>query len=628
MRAAAVVAGLTVFAALAAAVVLSAPEPLHYLEASSGLKPPTFEGGATEFEMADVDQDGHIDLVSVGDHGNPLINTDEEGIMVWLGDGLGQWSWRHYGHLGYGGVAVGDVNGDGTPDVGYGVHHNYSGTDLGDQKLEVALGDGSGEFWTAWDDSLADEGQSWGMFASDFADVDADGDLDIGSMGFGSSDGMHVYLNSGDGSWDRSFGFLEGNSNHTFDFGDVDGDGHADIVTSKQEGTVWLGDGEGFFEVSDLNLPPLPAFGTRPGTSLGDVDGDGRDDLAYCDDTGEPRVWLRRDAAWSDASGGLPAVGICQRTQLHDMDGDGSVDLVVAGEGQVMVFAGDGAGVVWTEVSSFGTDDNPGSFEAFRVGGDVDHNGRADMVTVDSKRVSLFEDENQVRCFRESTPAAELSVRVVSPGPHRHLLAGAAGFIDWASSVPSSGSSEPGTATIEFSSDGAGGPWATIAAGQPNSGRYQWRVPVAISEECYLRITVSTTAGQVSAVSDAPFSITRRPDPLSLQFSSKEDLSWTDDLSRGRHNLYRGDWQAFLQGAGYTQDPSSSDPAERFCDLESMTLTDPFVPAAGQLAYYLVTGYRMMEDGQEPGVPVPMAEGHLGQDSAAHMRPNENSCPR
>lgn len=628
MRAAAVVSGLTVFAVLVAAQVFSAAQSLTYIESSSGLKPPTFDGGDTEFEMADLNQDGQIDLVSVGDHGNPLIGTDEEGIMVWLGDGLGQWTWRHYGHLGYGGVAVGDVNGDGTPDVGYGIHHDYSGTDLGDQKLEVALGDGSGEFWTAWDDSLADEGQSWGMFASDFADVDADGDLDIGSMGFGASDGMHVYLNAGDGFWDRSFGFLEGNSSHTFDFGDVDGDGHVDIVTSKEEGTVWLGDGEGFFEVSDLNLPPLPASATRRGTSLGDVDGDGRDDLAYCDDTGEPKVWLRRDAAWSNASGGLPAVGLCERTQLHDMDGDGWVDLIVAGDGQVKVFGGDGAGVVWTEVASFGTGDDPGRFKAFRVGGDVDHNGRADMVTVDSKEVSIFDDVNQVRCFRESTPPAELSVRVIAPGPHRHLLAGSARFIDWASAVPSSGGSEPGSVTIEFSSDGVDGPWATMAANQPNSGRYQWRVPAVISEDCYVRITVFTTAGQAADLNDVPFSITRRPDPLSLRFSGKEELSWTDDLSRERYDVYRGDWQAFLQGAGYTQDPSSSDAAERFCDLESASITDPFLPVPGQLVYYLVSGYRMMEDGQQPGVAVPMAEGHLGQDSAFQMRSNENPCPR
>ena len=43
---------------------------------------------------------------------------------------------------GDGGIAVGDVNNDGHKDVGYGVHHNYSGTAWGDQLNEVVLGDG------------------------------------------------------------------------------------------------------------------------------------------------------------------------------------------------------------------------------------------------------------------------------------------------------------------------------------------------------------------------------------------------------------------------------------------------------------------------------------------------------
>ncbi|TET80479.1 VCBS repeat-containing protein, partial [candidate division TA06 bacterium] len=115
---------------------------LSYVESSAGLIPPTMEGGRTEVEMGDVDNDGNIDLVSIGDHGSPYINTDQHGIMVWFGDGTGSWSVFQYGDFGYGGVALGDVKGDGMVDVGYGMHHTYSGVDLGDQLLEVALGDG------------------------------------------------------------------------------------------------------------------------------------------------------------------------------------------------------------------------------------------------------------------------------------------------------------------------------------------------------------------------------------------------------------------------------------------------------------------------------------------------------
>lgn len=130
------------------------PHPLAYFESSNGLGL-GLDGGRTELEMVDVDGDGHVDLVSVGDHGSPFINTQQHGVMVWFGSGLGQWTLQQEGDFGYGGVAVGDVNGDGFQDVGYGVHHDYSATDLGDQLLEVALGDGSGISWQAWDDGLA-----------------------------------------------------------------------------------------------------------------------------------------------------------------------------------------------------------------------------------------------------------------------------------------------------------------------------------------------------------------------------------------------------------------------------------------------------------------------------------------
>ena len=73
---------------------------VSYVESSSGLIPPTMEGGRTELEMADMNLDGHIDLISIGDHGSPYINTDQHGIMVWFGDGTGSWSVFMNGNFG------------------------------------------------------------------------------------------------------------------------------------------------------------------------------------------------------------------------------------------------------------------------------------------------------------------------------------------------------------------------------------------------------------------------------------------------------------------------------------------------------------------------------------------------
>jgi len=469
--------GLTAWALLLGGI--GQAQTLTYVESSDGLQAPKMDGGFTEVEMGDVNGDGHVDLVSVGDHGSPYINTDEHGVMVWFGDGAGGWSVSQFGTLGYGGLALGDVNGDGLMDVGYGIHHDYSGTDLGDQILEVALGDGTGLRWTAWDDGLATNGESWGMFGSDFADVDGDGDLDLGSVAFGCCAGVHVYLNQGDGSWVQSFGRLDGNSREELVFGDVNADGWIDMAVAHDGGTVYLGDGAGGFTPADANLP---GGSYRWGVALGDVDGDGGDDLAYVNANGGPEVWGRSaDGQWRDLGSGLPPSGNWEAAQLWDMDGDGQVDLAAFGNREFDLWKGDGAGT-WTPMADFLTP-TPGDYAAFRIGGDADHNGFADVAVI----ATAGGGKNALRFFAESSTAEQLSVRVVHPGPMSRLRSGSVRFIDWASGVPAGVLSR---AAVAYSVDGVGGPWNLIEVGIPNNGRYQWTVP-DLAPAADLRIAVA-----------------------------------------------------------------------------------------------------------------------------------------
>ncbi len=142
---------------------------LNYTLVTNGLTD-LYESGQTEFKLGDIDNDGDIDIISVGDHMSPLI-ASEHGIMVYKNNGDGTvWTKTMLGDFGYGGVALGDVNNDGHMDVAYGIHHNYTSNDFGDQVLEVVLGDGTGNKWTPYDDNLGQQGQTWGMFGCDFAD--------------------------------------------------------------------------------------------------------------------------------------------------------------------------------------------------------------------------------------------------------------------------------------------------------------------------------------------------------------------------------------------------------------------------------------------------------------------------
>jgi hypothetical protein len=470
---------------------------LRYQEASQGLGAPALEGGPLEVEFGDLNADGFVDLVTIGDHGSPLVNTSEHGLCVWFGSAAGTWSVFQNGDFGYGGVALGDFDGDGRMDAAYGMHHAWSASDFGDQLLEVALGDGTGRAWTPWDDGLAMHGQSWGLSGTDCADVDADGDLDVGAAGFGASDGLHVYLNHGNGTWTRGFGFLGGNSENDFAFGDVNGDGFPDFATGHQNGTIWLGDGTGGFVSGDANLPPLGNFGRR-GVSIGDVNTDGLLDLLYVSNAGGLKLWLRATSGnWTDASAGLPASGDFEKTQLADLNADGHTDLIAAGRGYTAIAVGDGRGS-FAGATSIRTP-GPGYVECLRAGFDVDRNGRADFLLV-ADEGSVFNSRNTLRFFREAHAAETLRIAVLAPGPHTSLRAGSAQFLRWISEVPSGA---PSVVDVEWSASGPTGPWMPLATAQPDNGLHQWTVPAAPAADARLRLTVRTATGSAFAVSRA-----------------------------------------------------------------------------------------------------------------------------
>lgn len=476
---------------------------LDYVESSAGLQNPQWESGRTELELFDINGDGHIDIFSIGDHGSPYVGTQEHGIMVWFGDGAGNWAVFQNGNFGYGGIAVGDLNNDGLADVGYGMHHNYSSTDFGDSILEAALGDGTGQNWQPWDDGISiGNPNQWGKFCADFADVNNDGYLDLGANSFGAGDGIHVFLNNGDGTWTGCFGFLGGNSSMEFSFGDVNADGNADFAAAHEYGTVYLGDGAGGFVLADGNLPPAGTIG-RFGPSLGDVNNDGRQDLAFCNSSGGVEVYAYQgDNLWQNISGTLPGAGSFSTTQLRDMDIDGFMDVIAFGAGTAQVWLGDATGN-WTASASF-TTPAPGTYSAFRVGPDADHNGYPDIALV-AKEGDTWSAINHLRFFRETSQAESLFIFPVYPRGHETFINGSVRFIEWTCGVPAAGTA---SITLELSTAGPAGPWSLIATGLPNNCRFQYPVPQDVSSaNCFIRYTASTATDTAMAVTPAAFTI-------------------------------------------------------------------------------------------------------------------------
>lgn len=487
----------------------NAATSLSYTRLQNGLSVPTFEGGMTDFAMNDINDDGHVDLLSIGDHGSPFINSTQHGIMVWFNDGQENFTLHMEGNFGYGGITVGDVNNDGLKDVGYGMHHPYSSTNFGNQLIEVALGNGTGMNWTPYDQGLATNGETYGMFGTDFGDVNNNGMLDLVSISFGCCAGFHVYLNQGDGSWIPSFGMLDNNSDFLIQFADLNNNGFLDFVAGHALGTAYFGDGTGNFVKNDNGLPAQGESTPRYGISVGDVNNDGSHGVAFVNVNGGVEVYEFNNITntWESYSGNLPASGPYERTQLFDMNADGYTDVIAFGSQTFQLWLGDGNGN-WVADASFQTDETPGNARAFRAGGDLNQNGHGDIVMLVNERIGFLNWRNRLYVYTENTEPDQLWIKGLYPKGNENFYPGSVRFIEWASGVPLRNSSN---VKIEISAFGSDGPWWLVTDSLPNNGKYQWTVPDFGSDECYLRFTVSTDTDTTSYVTETPFAIFGEP---------------------------------------------------------------------------------------------------------------------
>jgi hypothetical protein len=164
-------------------------------------------------------------------------------------------------------MAVGDFDGDGRPDV-------VVGTD--DQsRLTIAFGAASGGFATP----IAVQPQGgYGPWSVAVGDFDEDGHDDVAATQRGSAT-LSILLSDGSGGFEQVEDAVVGNGPEGLAAGDLNGDGHVDLATMpgfRGELTLTLGDGRGGFEVPRNGRRGLSA---QPDVTLGDLDGDGLDDL-------------------------------------------------------------------------------------------------------------------------------------------------------------------------------------------------------------------------------------------------------------------------------------------------------------------------------------------------------------
>lgn len=282
------------------------------------------------------------------------------------------------------GVALGDVNADGRPDI---VTANSRTHTAG-----VLLGQAGGTFGpvTAY---------STGAFGSPFGvalgDVNRDGRLDIVAANYSTST-VGVLLGQASGTFATVASYPTGASSGPFRLalGDVNADGRPDIITANFTSSsvgVLLGQAGGTFAA--VVLYPNGMISHPGSVALGDVNGDGRPDIVTAD------YFANTVGILAGQAGGTFAAVVSYSTgatsgpytvTIGDVNGDGQPDIVTANSVSNTVGVLLGQAGPFAPVVTYST--GAGSAPISVALADVNSDGRPDIVTtnIGTNTVGVF----------------------------------------------------------------------------------------------------------------------------------------------------------------------------------------------------------------------------------------------
>ncbi len=330
-----------------------------------------YVGRSCYLTSADINGDGKPDLIFAA------IGNSLTGIITLLGNGDGTFGVPIISTIKVPPSnpeinlrpAVGDFNGDGKPDLVVADPLNGGAYFLS--------GDGGGHFayGSTFSNSKYDTGRPTLAYAGDF---NGDGKLDILMLSGGGTTSATVYYGNGNGSFTEGPGYSAGLNGIYAQFsmyGDVTGDGVADLVGTDQQSNVWIlpGRSDGSFGTALQLAGQLDTRDSILGAA--DLNGDGLVD--FIAQTAAGIRILPGAAGTTLGNAQIVTAGAANilGTVIGDFNGDGIQDVASATEGGIVLLFGNTAGSFTNS-----TIVNTGKTVVAAIAGDFNGDGKADAL--------------------------------------------------------------------------------------------------------------------------------------------------------------------------------------------------------------------------------------------------------
>lgn len=346
-------------------------------------------------EVVDLNNDNHLDLVSLGNCGLLEIST-------WFNDGSGNFGAKQlidddFVNAGSAGddIAIVDFNNDGFLDVVAAISINYQATGY---RIVWYPNNQDGTFGPR---VIIDNG-GWASNAIVIFDVDNNGfnDIIIGDREFSTTTGYITYSlyylpNQGNGIFGSKTIILNDERIQGLSAGFFNDDLYEDLVYTNYQGVtvkVLINNGNGTFAAPSTINNTLTETNY---VSVGRIDGDTQDDILVSElNKPETLSWFSGNGDGTFGSKSILSGGdydLILNSAISDIDNDGDNDIISVAQhtNDLVWFKNKGNGA-FGPANSIGTLDNNGNYDVKT--GDINEDGKLDIILTNQEGLFWFEN--------------------------------------------------------------------------------------------------------------------------------------------------------------------------------------------------------------------------------------------